>query len=92
MGTANSNDAWLHLSRTGMQYYIAGRAAMRAQLIPVAGNLLHHAVEMLLKGDLSRTRSLQEIKQFQHNLVKTWDAFKSLHSVEEHVHFRPVDR
>ena len=38
----------------------------------VAGNLLHHAVEMLLKGDLSRTLSLDEIKRtFGHALVKT---------------------
>ena len=36
----------------GTQYYIAGRQAAMARLIPVYGNLLHHAVEMFLKGAL----------------------------------------
>jgi hypothetical protein len=35
---------------TGSQYYTTARFAMRAQRMPVCGNLFHHAVEMLLKG------------------------------------------
>lgn len=34
----------------GFQYYLAGRYAVAAQLLPVAANLLHHAIEMLLRG------------------------------------------
>jgi len=37
----------------GFQYYLAGRYAVAAQLLPVAANLLHHAIEMLLKGELT---------------------------------------
>ena len=33
-------------------YYIAGRYAYFSALIPTAGNLLHHAVELYLKGYL----------------------------------------
>jgi hypothetical protein len=73
-------DAWMHLSKVGMQYYIAGRAAARGHLVPIAGNLLHHAVEMLLKGELSKTLPLEEIKKkYDHRLIKTWGAFKNLH-------------
>jgi hypothetical protein len=83
MSTAQP-DVWYHLFKVGMQYTIAGRAAARGQLVPVAGNLLHHAVEMLLKGELSKTLPLDEIKkQYGHLLVKTWDAFKALHSGED---------
>ncbi len=32
-----------------LQYHLAGRSAVFARSIPVAGNLFHHAVEMLLK-------------------------------------------
>ena len=35
---------------SAMQYYVAGRGAFFAKLTPVAANLLHHAVEMFLKG------------------------------------------
>ena len=80
MSTIHSH-AWLHLAKVGMQYYITGRAAARGHLVPVAGNLLHHAVEMILKADLSRTLPLEEIKKkYGHRLVKTWDAFKNLHA------------
>ena len=35
--------------RIAIQYYVVGRhAALRGQM-PVAGNVVHHAVEMLLK-------------------------------------------
>ena len=45
------NDAHLasEYLRLALQYYIAGRSAYFALSWPVAGNLLHHAVEMLLK-------------------------------------------
>src|SRR4051812_17203361 len=83
MSTAHP-DAWMHLFKVGMQYYIAGRAAARWQLVPIAGNLLHHAIEMLLKGELSKTLRLEDIKkQYGHLLVKTWNAFKATHPGED---------
>jgi hypothetical protein len=38
------------------QYYVAGRLAARGGLVPVHGNLFHHAIEMYLKATLVGTR------------------------------------
>jgi hypothetical protein len=38
------------------QYYVAGRFAVFVALNPVAANLMHHAVEMYLKGARARRR------------------------------------
>jgi hypothetical protein len=64
---------------SGTQYYIAGRFGAFAALNPVAGNLMHHAIEHLLKGGLAKTKSLDELakKPFGHNLPGIWDAFKA---------------
>ena len=72
-------DADTHFLDRGVQYYAAGRCAVLAGLIPVAGNLFHHAVEMLLKAHLSQTHSLRELsfKPFGHHLKNLWDVFKS---------------
>ena len=45
-------DAYEQFFKTALEYYVAGRAALicRATLVP--GNLFHHAVEMLVKGQL----------------------------------------
>ena len=40
------------LSDRATQYYVAGRLAARTKLVPVYGNLFHHAVEMFLKTAL----------------------------------------
>lgn len=61
---------------SGMQYYVSGRFAIFAGLVPVAGNLLHHAVEMFLKGGLAGSMELGELKGLGHSLPKTWSAFK----------------
>jgi hypothetical protein len=61
----------------GWQYYIAGRFAISAHLNPVAGNLLHHAIEFLLKGALSKTHTLRELRQHLHALPPLWEAFKA---------------
>ena len=58
-------------------YYIAGRYAVFAKLYHVAGNLLHHAVEISLKGALAKGgKSLSELERFRHDLRKLWKAFK----------------
>ena len=61
---------------SGIQYYVSGRYAIFAGLIPVSGNLLHHAVEMFLKGGLAASMDLGELKGLGHSLPKTWSAFK----------------
>ena len=62
---------------TGTQYYVAGRYAVIVGLIPVAGNLLHHAVEMFLKGGLAASMELKELKDLGHHLPKIWGSFKT---------------
>ena len=58
------------------QYYIVGRYAVFSGLVPVAGNLLHHAVEMALKGHLASTLSSSDLKDHKHSLSKLWRTFK----------------
>ena len=87
-------DAWLHLFGLGLDYYIAGRAAAMAGLAPVAGNLLHHAVEMLVKADLSKTIPLVELKarRFGHGLPALVDGVQAESSRREPFGVRFVDR
>jgi hypothetical protein len=62
------------------QYYVAGRFAVFAGLNPVAANLMHHAIEMYLKGALlkRKTKTLWELKyRLGHSLPQCWDAFKA---------------
>jgi hypothetical protein len=68
-------EAFLDLA---MQYYVAGRFAARAGLVPVHGNLLHHAVEMFLKAVLVGTLTPEELarKPYGHNLLALWDRYK----------------
>lgn len=61
---------------SGMQYYISGRYAVLAGLIPVAGNLLHHAIEMFLKGGLARVADSNELRRLGHNVPNMWRLFK----------------
>ena len=63
----------------GCQYYAAARFAMRVALLPVMGNLFHHAVEQFLKGGLARKRDMTELKDRNkagHDLDKLWRLFK----------------
>jgi hypothetical protein len=61
---------------TATQYYVAGRYAAFAGLVPVVGNLLHHAIEMYLKGGLSKSKNLAEVKKLSHDLPRVWREFK----------------
>jgi hypothetical protein len=63
-----------------MQYYVAGRYAARAKLIRVCANILHHAVELFLKGYLVKTHTAQQLanRPFRHNLNHAWSVFKAL--------------
>jgi hypothetical protein len=65
--------------RYGCQYYVAGRYGVFAALMPVAANLHHHGIEMLLKGALSKTMTLKDMKdKLGHRLEKTWVEFKTV--------------
>jgi hypothetical protein len=65
--------------KIAIQYYVAGRSATFAGSIPVAGNLFHHAVEMLLKYFLLKHYTAAKLKaDFRHDLKKLWREFKKL--------------
>jgi hypothetical protein len=66
--------------RTAIQYYISGRSATCAFSMPVAGNLFHHAVEMLLKFVLiQNSYSADQLKnKFGHDLNRLWIEVKSI--------------
>jgi hypothetical protein len=71
-------EEWEEFFRAAGQYYVAGRYAAFAGFIPVTGNLLHHAVEMYLKGGLSKKDvSLDDLKKLGHNLPNIWKTFKA---------------
>jgi hypothetical protein len=66
----------------GLQYYVAGRFATANRFTPVCANLLHHAVELLLKACLSHDDSREIIEKYGdrrvygHNILLLWAAFK----------------
>jgi hypothetical protein len=69
-------DAIDEFFKIGSQYYIAARFAAFAWFHPVVGNLFHHAIEMYLKGALSKTKNLSDLRKLSHNLPRIWSAFK----------------
>jgi hypothetical protein len=73
-----SSREWEEFFTTAGQYYVVGRFAAFAGFIPITGNLLHHAVEMFLKGGLSKNGlSLVDLKKMSHNLPNIWTKFKT---------------
>ena len=63
--------------RLATQYYVTGRFASLVFLMPVAGNLFHHAVELYAKGVLSRAVTEQQLKALGHRLPDIWLQFKA---------------
>jgi len=65
----------------GAHYYVTARFAVCSGMTPLCGNLFHHAIEMLLKGDLSRKISLKELstRKYGHRLRSLWEQFKVEH-------------
>jgi hypothetical protein len=61
----------------GFQYYLAARFATAGWAHPVAANLFHHAIEMLLKGGLCPHTTEAERKKMGHRLPRIWDAFRT---------------
>lgn len=72
--TDSERDAQCHLISLAFQYHVAGRCAARCQLISVTGNLLHHAIEVLLKALIVRDVGLRGVASFGHKLVPLWAA------------------
>ena len=77
MASPLAQDAKTHFAQLAVQYYVAGRSAAISQMIPVLGNLLHHAVEMSLKAALAPSLTMRDLKGLSHNLPKIWDQFKA---------------
>ena len=74
---------WSSAIDYGLQYYVAGRFATANRFTPVCANLLHHAVELLLKACLSYDDSAATIEtyghskgRYGHNIPALWAAFK----------------
>ena len=67
--------ARLEFFRLGVHYYVAGRFAGLTGLFPMAGNLLHHTVEMFLKGALVRIVGLDKLRNISHDLNAVWREF-----------------
>src|SRR5262245_54609964 len=63
--------------RAALHYYIAARYAMIARLLPTPGNLVHHAIEFLLKGALIETLDETGRRDFHHYLQELWQFYKS---------------
>jgi hypothetical protein len=66
-----------------MHYYVAGRYAVYAGLNPTAANLLHHAIEMALKGALAKKGvELKALKRLSHDLPKIWREFTTQYGID----------
>jgi hypothetical protein len=55
---------WDHAIRYDLNYYVAGRFATAHHFNPVSANLLHHAVELLLKACLAHDDPLEAILKY----------------------------
>jgi len=76
---------------SGFQYYVAARFAVTAGLVPVAGNLFHHAIEMCLKGELAKRLDEGQRRNIGHKLTKLWSTFKKQMAAEDSLaSFDPV--
>jgi hypothetical protein len=78
--TQDQMAAQFQFAQLAGQYYAVGRFAALTHCIPVAGNLIHHAVEMFIKCALIRTSSLGDLKALGHRLPILWSRFQAVHS------------
>jgi len=61
----------------GAQYFAHARYSSQEFYLPVSATLFHHAIEMLLKGYLSATKSSDYMKRLGHELTDLWKDFKA---------------
>jgi hypothetical protein len=77
-GTDSADITRFEFFKLGSQYYVAGRYAVAGGLNPVAANLLHHAIELFLKGALYHHATEEERRnKLGHKLVVIWTCFKT---------------
>jgi len=88
---------WAFAIRYGLQYYVVGRFATANRFTPVCANLLHHAVELLLKACLSYTDSRGKIEKYGqrrggygHDIRSLWDEFKKRQTAPVPVEFDAI--
>ncbi len=60
----------------GSQYYALARYSAEHFYLPVSITLFHHSIEMLLKGFLSKSMAITELKRIGHDLVIRWSILK----------------
>jgi hypothetical protein len=72
----------MHAFGLALQYLAAGRFAVASHFTPVSGNLLHHAIEMLLKGCLARVIGVPALPRGRtgHDLEELWSRFRQHHT------------
>jgi len=90
--TTPTPNAYLQFFQLAIQYYVSARFAAMAPCMPVAGNLYHHAIELILKGELSKSTPLLELAKSRHSLKKTWKKFVKLFPGEDLTPFRELIR
>jgi hypothetical protein len=90
VSTPNADDVRLHFAQLGVQYFVAGRSAAIHQLIPVLGNLLHHAVEMCLKAALAGSHSLSQLRRLGHSLPNLWSEFATAYPSAASAKFQTI--
>lgn len=97
LGTNPMDDAMTRSQASGyffknaIEYYAAARFAVVSRLTSISGVLFHHAVERLLKGKLADNCSSKELsKDYRHDLVKTWNKFKTLFPQDELASFDDI--
>ena len=61
-----------------VQHYVGGRILALQMHMPVAGNILHHAVELFLKAQIAEytpTKELANSKKYGHHLDLLWHEY-----------------
>jgi hypothetical protein len=88
---------WDHAIRYGLDYYVVGRFAAAHGFTPVSANILHHAVELLLKARLAHDDPLDRIleywhpkKGYGHDIVHLWQDFKARQPVAVPAEFNTI--
>jgi DNA-binding phage protein len=77
--------------KIGAQYLAAARYAISSGLMPLAGNLYHHGIELLLKGTLATSMSKSELRYtLGHNLDRAWREFKKRNNDPQFTRFDPL--
>jgi hypothetical protein len=84
-----SQRAYLFFVQTGSQYYVVARSAARSSLMPVAGNLFHHALESFMKSFLALSVDLADLAEvpYRHDLPSIWSEFKKKFPTEDLTRF-----